>query len=135
MGKRALLGILGGLIILVVTLSIILYSDSDFDAQLIDQVDKGVPAEELIVQIDEETLIMQRNAKKRLESVVMDKKYWGNGDLASPTDYQYFTTFYITEMNVISNYDGVRKKFARREITKEQFLQEIKVFKEFFNIY
>jgi hypothetical protein len=94
-----------------------------------------VPAEELIVQIDEETLIMQRNAKKRLESVVMDKKYWGNGDLASPTDYQYFTTFYITEMNVISNYDGVRKKFARREITKEQFLQEIKVFKEFFNIY
>jgi len=135
LGKRALLGILGGLIILVVTLSIILYSDSDFDAQLIDQVDKGVPAEELIVQIDEETLIMQRNAKKRLESVVMDKKYWGNGDLASPTDYQYFTTFYITEMNVISNYDGVRKKFARREITKEQFLQEIKVFKEFFNIY
>ena len=73
LGKRALLGILGGLIILVVTLSIILYSDSDFDAQLIDQVDKGVPAEELIVQIDEETLIMQRNAKKRIESVVMDK--------------------------------------------------------------
>jgi hypothetical protein len=39
LGKRALLGILGGLIILVVTLSIILYSDYDFDAQLIDQVD------------------------------------------------------------------------------------------------
>jgi len=74
---------------------------------------------------------MQIDAKRRFESVVMDKKYWGNGDLASPEDYQYYTTSYTIEMNAISNYDSARKKFARREITKEQFLEEIKVPKEF----
>lgn len=131
MDKRALLGILGGLIVLVIILSFILYGNSDFDSQLIDQVDKGVPAEKLIPQIDKETQNMQTDAKRRFESVVMDRKYWGNGDLASPEDYQYYTTSYTIEMNAISNYDSARKKFARREITKEQFLEEIKVPKEF----
>ncbi len=116
----------------MVILCFIIYSHSDFDEQLIHQVDEGVPAEKLVPQINKKTLDMQTNAKRRLVSVVMDKKYWGNGDLASPADYEYYITGYITEMDVILNYDNARKKFARREITKEQFLQEIKGPKEFF---
>jgi hypothetical protein len=130
--KRALLGIACSLTISIVILSFIIYGNSDFDEQLIHQVDEGVPAEKLIPQIDEETQKLQTDAKRRLLSIVMDKKYWGNGDLASPDDFQYYTTGYVTEMDVISNYDSARKKFARREITKKQFLQEIEGPKAFF---
>jgi len=133
--RGTLLGVIGGLIVFICIFSYIIYDHSDFDGQLIQQVDNGVPAEKLIPQINEETAKLQTSAKRRLESFIMDKKNWGNGDLVSPKEFSYNIQYYESEMKVISEYDGIRKKFAKREITKEQFLQEIKGPKEYFNIY
>lgn len=135
MERGTLLGVIGGLIVFIGIFSYIIYDHSDFDGQLIQQVDSGVPAEKLIPQIDNETAKLQINAKRRLESYVMDKKNWGNGELASPRDYQYYIQNYESEMKVISEYESIRKKFAKREITKKEFLDEIKGPKEYFNIY
>jgi len=133
--RGPLIGIIGGLLIFVLALSFIVYSHSDFDGQLIEQVDKGVPSNELIPQIDKETQKMQINSKRRLESIVMDEKYWGNGNLAQPVNYEYYTNSYESEMKVISDYDSARKSYAKREINKEQFLSEIKGPREYFKIY
>lgn len=133
--RGTLLGLFGGLIVFICILSFIIYSNSDFDSLLIKQVDKGVSAEELIPQIDNETEKMQLNAKRRFKSIIMDRKYWGNGELASTNDYQSYTISYENDMKMISAYENVRKKFAKREITKEQFLEEIKTPKEYFKIY
>lgn len=135
MDRGRLLGVIGGLTVFIIICSFIIYGHSDFNEQLIQQVDNGVSADKLIPQIDEETVKLQINAKRRLESYVMDKKNWGNGELASPRDYQYYIQNYESEMKVISDYDSIRKKFAKREITKKEFLDEIKGPKEYFNIY
>ena len=87
MYKGVLLGIIGGLIIFLILLSFIIYSDSDFDEQLINEVNDGDQVNTLLFQIDDETQKMENNANRRYLSVIMDKKYWGNGDLAKPEDY------------------------------------------------
>lgn len=133
--RGTLLGIVGGSIVFICILSFIIYNNSDFDSLLIKQVDKGVSAEELIPQIDNETEKLKLKAKKRLESYVFDKKYWGNGELASPDDYQRFTQSYENDMKMITEYENARKKFVKREITKEQFSEKIETPKEYFIIY
>ena len=76
---------------------------------------------------------MQINAKKRLNSAVMDRKFWGNGDLDSPENYEYYMTNYESEMKLIKEYKDIRIRFAKREITKEEFLNLIKNEKDYFN--
>lgn len=133
--RGILLGVIGGLIVFISILSFIIYNNSDFDDQLIKKVDNGIPAEKLIPQIDNETEKLKLKAKKRLESYVMDKKYWGTGELASPDDYQRYTLSYENDIKMISEYEKARKKFVKREITKKEFLEEIKTPKEYFRIY
>ncbi len=133
--NRPLVGIIGGLIVFLLISLFIIYYHSDFDTQLIEQVNKGVPTNELIIQIDEETRKMQINAKRRLESIIMDKKYWGNGSLDEQNKYQLSVTSYESEMMIISKYNNIRKKFAKREITKREFLDEIKIIKDYFITY
>ena len=129
-------GIIGGIIIFLIILMIIIYNHSDFDQQLVEQVDSGVPASVLIIQINNETEKMQINAKRRLENTVMDKKNWGNGSLLVKDDYQKtYESYYESEMNIISNYDTIRKKFARREINRREFLDDIKNIKSYFSSY
>jgi hypothetical protein len=128
--KGIILAITGSLLVFVIIFAVIFYIQPDFDQQLIEQVDNGVPAEKLIPQIDQETEKLNKNAKKRLLSAVLTKNF-GNGDLASKSDYQSNTEEYENEMKMISVYDDIQKKFAKRKITKEQFLQEIKVPKSF----
>lgn len=131
--RGLLLGIVGGLTVFIAICSFILLNPSDFDEQLIMQVDRGVPAHELITQIDEETVHMQIKAKKRLDAVIMDRRFWGNGDLDSPDNYVYYVTDYETEMKLIKEYKNTRIRFAKREITKEEFLNLIKDKKDFFS--
>lgn len=135
MDRGALLGIIGGAVVFIIILSFIIYTNSDFDRRLIEQVDNQIPAEKLIPQIDNETVNLKTIAKKHLISVVYDRKYWGNGELAIPKDYQGFIVGYDSEMKIISDIDYARKRFARREITEKEFLSLIKGLKEFFNVY
>lgn len=129
------MGIIFGIVLFLISFSFIIYNHSDFDTQLIDQVGRGVPTSELIVQINQETTKMNIRAKKRIENVVMDRKLWGNGTLAVENDYQGYVSNYECELKYISDYDTLRKKFARREITRREFLDEVKPVKEFFNTY
>ncbi len=129
------MGVIGGLVIFLVILSFIIYNHSDFDVQLIEQVNNGVPADELIIQIDEETEKMQIRAKRRIESFMLNKKYWGNGSMIQENECIFYVTSYESEMKIIHDYDKIRKKFARREITKREFLDNIKTLKEFFKNY
>ncbi|MCE5214202.1 MAG: hypothetical protein LLF83_05720 [Methanobacterium sp.] len=133
--NRPHVGIIGGLVIFLVILSFIIYNHSDFDTQLIEQVNNNVPADKLFIQIDEETEKMQINAKRRLDAIMMDKRNWGNGSFASKNDYQLYVSSYESEMKIISDYDSLRKKFAKREITKREFLDQIKIIKEYFKLY
>jgi len=131
--KGKWVGAIGGLVVFLIILSVIIYFNSDFDQQLIQDVESGIPAGKLIPKIDNETAKLKVDAKRRLESHVMDMKFWGNGDLASENDYKYYTFVYENEMDMISEYDKVRKRFVKKEISKEKFLQGIKSPKEYLN--
>lgn len=102
---------------------------------MINQVEDGVPTEELIPQIDKETENMEVRAKTRLKTVVMDKKFWGDGDLVTSDDYKMQITSYEVEMRIIEDYENVRKRYAQREITRKEFLAEIRGPREFFSLH
>ena len=95
----------------------------------------GVSADILIPQIDNETAKMMINVDRRYKAVVMDRRYWGNGDLASSEDFQYYSENYENDLKMISGLSEIRKKYARGEIDKEEFLQSIDQYKEYFKLY
>lgn len=115
--KGLILGIISGMIIFIIALIFIFYTNSDFDEQLIKQVDKGVPADKLMPQIDKETQNMNSKARKHLSDIINMK--------LSKNDSIIYQKNYEAEIRTISQYDDIRKKFARREINKNEFLKEI----------
>ncbi len=123
-----ILGISGGLIVFIIALVLIIYNNSDFDQQLIYQVDSGVPADKLYPQIDQDTEKMKLNAQRRLESQTVYKNI--NKSDSAPS-----VQVYNDEMRMIAQYDDASKKFANRDINKEQFLSEIQKPKDFLKIY
>jgi len=127
--RGILLAITGSLLVFGIILAIIFYNHSDFDQRLIVQVDNCVPSEKLIPQIDKETEKLIKNAQRRFQSNVVNKNF-GNGNRATKNGSEYYLERYENEMKMISEYDAARKKFARREITKEQFINEIEIPKE-----
>jgi hypothetical protein len=129
LNKGVILGIAGAITVFIFILIIILYIDSDFDQQLIYQVDSGVPADKLIPQIDKETEELQMNALKSYESNVINNNLGGNA-----SNYDYYTQVYQNENKTISEYENTQKEFANREISKEQFEQDIKTPKEFIQL-
>ena len=129
LNKGVILGIAGAITVFIFILIIILYIDSDFDQQLIYQVNKGVPADKLIPQIDKETEELQMNALKSYESNVINNNLGGNA-----SNYDYYTQVYQNENKTISEYENTQKEFANREISKEQFEQDIKTPKEFIQL-
>ena len=122
LNKGLILGISGGIIVFIIALMLIMFNNSDFDQQLINQVDNGVPTDKLIPEIDKETEKMKQNAQRRLESNVINKNINKN-------DSESYMQSYKDEMKMISEYDDARKEFAKREITKEQFLNDIETHK------
>lgn len=100
-----------------------MFNNSDFDQQLIKQVDNGVPADKLIPQIDKETEKMKLNALRLYESQTLNKNL-------NKADSENYIHGYKIMLKTISKYDDSRKKFARREITKEQFLNDIRIPKD-----
>ncbi|MEN6592347.1 MAG: hypothetical protein ABFC12_03775 [Methanobacterium sp.] len=134
MDKGVLLGIVGGLSVLVI-FSFIIYGNSDFDVQLINQVNDGEQPSALFAQIDIETQKMQKNAERRYQTVVMDRKNWGNGNLAQPKDYMYYTENYENDLEVIKEMENIRKQYVKKEISKDHFLTSINHYKEYFKLF
>ena len=106
-----------------------MYVNSDFDQQLINQVDSGVPADKLIPQIDEEAEHLQMNAQKNYESNLINNNLGGNA-----SNYDYYTQIHQNELKIISEYENDQKEFAERQITKEQFLHDIQSPKQYINV-
>ena len=124
---------MGSLVVFIAISSFILLNHADFDEQLMEQVENGVPAQDLIKEIDEEAYYMQIAAKKRLDSKILDRKYWGNGELDSPLDYSFYVDSYESELKLIKEYKEYRVKYANREITREEFLSLTQNHRDYFN--
>jgi|GEM_PF-1312311 len=118
-------GLISGFIIFSILLIVLWNSTSSFDEVLIQRVDRGVPAEDLTLDIEEERENERYYAKKRLETKVMDVEMWGHGDLASEYDLKYYMDVYNGETQIIDDHARVRREFVRGEISKEEFLEEV----------
>jgi hypothetical protein len=127
--RGVIFGVIGGLIIFLIMFSIISYSSTDFDQSLVNEVG-SVPADELLLEIDNETIKEKSIAKKRLDSHVMDPNDWEKGDLVTANDYQYYIEIYHKEISFILEYDAVRRDYVNGNISKEQFLDNVTLIKE-----
>jgi hypothetical protein len=133
LNRGVIFGSFGGFIIFLVLFTFISYSSSDFDQSLVDRVGI-VPSDQLILEIDSETLKEDSNAKKRLDSHVMNSNDWGKGDLVTENDYTYNIEIYHKEMGFIAEYDKVRKDFVKGQISKQEFLDDAHSIKEKLNM-
>ena len=129
LNKGVILGVASAITVFIIILIIIFYFNSDFDQQLIYQVDSGVPADKLIPQIDAEAEHLQMNAQKNYESNLINNNLGGNA-----SNYDYYTQIHQNELKIISEYENDQKEFAERQITKEQFLHDIQSPKQYINV-
>jgi hypothetical protein len=123
--KENFIGIIGGVGFFLIILFILNFN-SDFDQKLIEGVESGVSADELITRIEKETERERLEAEKRLESHLWDMKYWRQSNLPPEEELKYDIEIYNAQMRFISEYDKVRKQFVKGEISKEEFLAKIK---------
>lgn len=130
MNKGLILGIIGGVVVFLISLTLILYINSDFDQKLINEVGSGVPTSVMYNQIDNATQNQQLIAKGDLNSHVMDPNDWENKTLATNDDYDYYIQIYNVEMQYISSYNHIRKEYVNGKISKEEFLEESNSIKE-----
>ena len=130
MNKGLILGIIGGVVVFLISLTLILYINSDFDQKLINEVGSGVPTSVMYNQIDNATQNQQLIAKGDLNSHVMDPNDWENKTLATNDDYDYYIQIYNVEMGYISSYNHIRKEYVSGKISKEEFLEESNSIKE-----
>ena len=129
--KPKSLGIIGGLIVFIIIILVIVLLNSDFDNQLINSVEAGVPAEKLIPGIEAEREKEISNAKKDLESHIMDPNYWSKPGAASIEDFNYEKNNNKIDLNSINKLEYLRKKYVHRKISKYEFLNQGKIYKEY----
>ncbi|MDI9623380.1 MAG: hypothetical protein QFX38_00600 [Methanothermobacter sp.] len=125
MKKENWIGIIGGMGFFLIILFILNFN-SDFDQKLINDVESGVPTDELIARIEDETEKERLEAERRLESHLWDMKYWGQSSLPPEEELKYEIEIYNGQMRSISECDRIRKQFVKGEISKEEFLAKIK---------
>jgi hypothetical protein len=126
--KRSLPGILSGLIIFIILLFVFIvpnFQNNDFNEQLIQKVSNGESADILIPQIENQSIYEKQNLTYTVNQRICNINKWGNGTLASQTDYMYETRHYKKINLRNQNYKILRIEYAKREISKEEFLQEI----------
>lgn len=134
MNKGKILGIIGGISLFLIILFIINYGTSDFDQKLINEVEMNTSSQDLIPLIKKETFIEKTNAKRHLESHVMDMKYWSKTNIDPQDDLEYYTQIYEQQIAAISEYEKIRIQYVKKEINKEQFLLKIKELKPKLNV-
>lgn len=126
MNKGLILGIIGGVAVFMISLTLIIYINSDFDQKLINEVGSGVPTNVMYNQIDKDTQNQQIIAKGDLDSHVMNPNDWENKTLATNDDYDYYIRIYDIEMGYLTNYNHIRKEYVTGKISKEEFLEKSK---------
>jgi hypothetical protein len=124
--KGLILGIIGGVAVFMISLTLIIYINSDFDQKLINEVGSGVPTNVMYNQIDKDTQNQQIIAKGDLDSHVMNPNDWENKTLATNDDYDYYIRIYDIEMGYLTNYNHIRKEYVTGKISKEEFLEKSK---------
>jgi hypothetical protein len=126
--KESWPGILGGSIIFLILLFVFMYpifQVHDFNEQLIQKVDQGEPAGVLIPIIDSRYIEENNELNNDVNKHVLNINMWGNGALASETDYKYDTDHYSKIKKRNLDYKELRTEFAKREISQEEFLNKI----------
>jgi hypothetical protein len=125
MDRGILVGSIGGFAIFMVFILIIFYSHSDFNQNLINSVADGTPAEKIIPEIQQQNKRECMEAKNNFNARMMSMDQWGNGDLASNSYSDFYTKNYEQEIKYYNDLENLRIKFATKEISKEEFLNEI----------
>jgi len=128
MNKSTWIGIAGGLFIFIILLWAIFFYNSDFDQELIHSSEAGAPCEKLISQIDKESLNQKLIAENHLQGHFVDIRYWN--DVNNPEEeLKDELFFYEQQIKAINNCTELRKKYVRKEISKEVFLAQIQQYK------
>jgi len=128
MSKSRWIGAVGGLCIFIIILWAIFFYNSDFDQELIDSSEAGVPCDKLISKIEQESKNQELEAKSHLEGHFADIRYW-NASNDPEKDLTTDIDFYEQQIKAIKNCEELRKKYIRKEISKEEFLAQIKDYK------
>lgn len=120
---------MGGVTLFLVILIIFFYFNTDFDSNLIEKLESGVPAENLIPQIEEQSKKQEATVKSHLEAHVMDMKYWSGVNSDPQNDLEYHMNLYHKQIEVITDYKNHRIQFVKGEIGKKEFLDKSRYLK------
>ena len=67
--------------------------------------------------------------KKNLQSHVLDPDYWSQPNVASEKDFNYYKNRYEEQMQSIVEYQDLRIKFIYGNVSKQEFLEQAKIYK------
>ncbi|MGC9517543.1 MAG: hypothetical protein ACP5C3_07600 [Methanomicrobiales archaeon] len=129
MDRGKIIGIMAGFCSFFILLLAFLYPSMDFDQQLIDSVENGVPKTELISQIEEECDLQKLEVKKSLMAHVIDQKYWNQSNISPEHDLEYYCEICDKQLETIEEYKRARIDFVNGTITKEEFISKSSVLK------
>lgn len=130
MSKGRIMGISVGILSFII-LFLILNINLDFDHKLVNQLEEGTSKEFLLLEIENQTKKEQLAVKKHLKCHIMDINNWDKCNCDFQNDLKYDILVYKTDMSRIKQKEMIRKKFVKKQITKEQFLDYILRFKTF----
>jgi lipopolysaccharide export LptBFGC system permease protein LptF len=128
-----ILGIIGGVAVFIISLTLIMYINSDLDKKLIEEMGSGVPTNVVYNQIDNDTQNQKSIAKGDLDSHVMNPTDWEKKGLVTDDNYEYYIQIYNSEIGFISKYNQIRKEYVTGKISKEEFLEESKTIQDDLN--
>lgn len=123
------LAITGGLGVFIIFCFFLIYPNSDFDHELINQVNSGTPTDKLTLQIEQESEKEKSLVLKHLEAHINDMNYWSKIDNSSKEDFEYYIDTYKMQIEAINNCEKLRKQFINHEISEDYFLDEISFLK------
>lgn len=125
------MGIVTGIIVFLLLCVFIfadhVFEDSNaivFDKNLVKSMENGDPIDILLKEIDEETVNMRNEKITYFNRDILNPKLWGNGEFVSEEELNYYANNYDNYMNLITEYDRVRKQYVKGEISKEEFLEK-----------
>jgi hypothetical protein len=133
--KGKWVGIAGGVIFFLILLFFFVYINSDFDQELINDMDYGTPPSSLITQIEAKSYEEKLTAKKELESHVTSTSYWSKPGLASTDDFNYDKRNYDISITAINKLQELRKEFVEKKISKDEFIMRAPQYKEYIQNY
>lgn len=129
MDRGTSIGLAGGISLFLIIILFLMWQNSDFDQSLINSVESGVAPEKLIPAINSEREKQEVRVKKNLKSHVLDPVYWSQPNVASEKDFNYYKNRYEEQMQSIVEYQDLRIKFVYGNVSKQEFLEQAKIYK------